>query len=881
MSPNLGIRQRVLIITLLPLCLITLLLGSYFIHTRLDDAHTALINKGQTMAQMLAASSEFGILAGSTDILNGLIKSSIKSEEVYDIVFLNSSFGVITQGINDTSRPDKNANYPLHKDGKVYFLHPVIASGLDVLDSQDLPEENLEPETIGWVIITLSEHPTKARQKEIALKGTLLAVLGLLLTALIASRFGQRITNPVLGLTHVIKMLQYGNLETRASLSGTGELKSLAQGINLLAQRVQESNQSLKTQVDKATQKLRSALVHQKKQNQALIQARKQADSANLAKDEFLARMSHELRTPLTSVSGFAQLLDHTELHSEQKEYTRIINLTAGLLLSIIDDILDYSKLDSNAVELEEIQFDPESCIFDVLEMQTAAAHEKSLELIPVISPQIPKFLIGDPIRFKQILTNLISNAVKFTSEGHVCVQVKANNLSSIETELLIEVIDTGIGIPQKNIEHLFTAFSQTDTSITREYGGSGLGLIIAKRLTELMSGYISLQSKEGKGTTTSLKIPFPISPRQQKNVNYPSGTVIIYDRHPLVRYSLLKQLSSSGSEIIEACSFTNFLELTKERPHGDAILGLTTGIASKETIEQVRLLVDSHPGKIILLSGQPLPMFLGSNIAQLRKPPRTQRLLNALSPEFYKAPQQSSAQGFVFGGKPKILVAEDNDFNRLLINKILQHAGAEVIEASTGEEAVKITINQAPSLILMDVHMPVMDGIEATRQIRLTSPDIPIIALTANVVSSEHSKLLEAGANHVLLKPINDQELYQTINLFLSESTPLTSSSNSQSSQGTDISKYDISYLELEAELNKQLSGIMTGFQHSDIKQMRNHSHQLQGLAGLYRIPEIEAIGHNIHDALIEEDYRAIWKSLWQLTRIIEHKQFELSEPF
>ncbi len=876
---TLGIRQRVLIITLLPLSMITLLLGGYFISTRLDDAQRSLIEKGQTMAQMMATSAEFGLLVGNTEILQGLIRSSTKAQEVDDVVFLNPAFETLVRGAKTEQPLDKNAGYPLHKNNQVHFLHPVVATGVDITDTPGFFfEEEQEPEFIGWVIIILSEKPTQARQFEILTKGIILALIGLLSTLFIASRFGQRITNPILGLTHVIEMLQHGHLETRASLSSTGELRSLAQGINRLAQRVQESNQTLESRVDKATKRLRSTLVHLEKQNQALDKSRKRADSANLAKDEFLARMSHELRTPLTSVSGFARLLDQTELQLEQKEYTRIINLTSELLLSIIDDILDYSKLESNAVELEEIAFEFETCILDVLEMQTAAAHEKGLELIPIISADTPKFLIGDPIRLRQIITNLVSNAIKFTKSGHVCIKVEAYNQNSAETELSISVEDTGTGIPEDRIDNLFKAFSQADTSITRRFGGSGLGLVIAKRLTELMAGSISLTSEEGKGTKINLRIPFTSSPRQKHLLSRQLNNILIYDNNPLVREGIKKQLASLHTTITELSTEDELLTARKESPQSSIIWGLNTSDISEETINKVQSTIRSHDGKIILLSGQPLPLIPLGKTTQLRKPARTQLLLNALSPETYKLPDHSEEIKGQIKNKAKILIAEDNNFNRLLVRKILEQAQANVIEAETGEEAVLQALKHQPDIILMDVHMPVMDGIEATRQIRLSQRTVPIIALTANVISSEHQKLINAGVNHVLLKPINDDELYHTIEGFLSEEiiSPLPAARKQST---TDIEKYNISGETLNNELLDQLRGLQAGFDSKDIKLMRHHSHQLLGLAGLYEIPELEVVGHKLHDALLTENFKQIWKELWQTKRIIEHKQFETLE--
>ncbi|WP_299182974.1 ATP-binding protein [uncultured Neptuniibacter sp.] len=875
-----GIRQRVLIITLLPLCMITLLLGGYFINTRLADAQSALIEKGQTMTQMMASSAEFGLLVGNTEILQGLIRSATKAAEIDDVIFLNPAFSVLARGNRNAPTPDKDAGYPLFKNNQVHFLHPVIATGVDILDAPDLTVDEPEPEFIGWVVIVLSQKPTQERQFEILTKGIVLALIGLLGTLFIASRFGQRITNPILGLTHVIEMLQHGHLETRASLSSTGELRSLAQGINRLAQRVQESNQTLESRVDKATKRLRSTLVHLEKQNQALDRSKKRADSANLAKDEFLARMSHELRTPLTSVSGFARLLNQTELKTEQKEYTRIINLTSELLLSIIDDILDYSKLESNAIELEDIPFEFEACIYDVIEMQTATAHEKGLELIPIIDPKLPRFLVGDPVRLRQILTNLVSNAVKFTSQGQVTLYTSLLEQDIYETKLKIVIEDSGTGIPKERLDNLFKAFSQADTSITRKYGGSGLGLVIAKRLTELMSGEINLDSREGAGTRVELSIPFA-SARQRVSTTRNIGEVIIFDDNPLVRQSLVNQITNYSHLLSECFSFDEFEHRVKNNPGSAILWGLETNEVPEEKIAQIKTFAEKHSNKLILLSGQPLPIILPGNVTQLRKPPRTQLLLNALAPWSYNTNNPQKEESIQLRKSPTILVAEDNDFNRLLIRKILQQANAKVIEARNGEEALRLALKQPLDLILMDVHMPVMDGIEATQKIRMSHSELPILALTANVISSEHKRLTDAGVNHVLLKPINDVELCQTIDKYIKSSATLDSTQMEHTQSITELAKYDIEQSALDLELHKQLEGLKLGFRRQDIKIMRHHSHQLTGIAGLYQIPELELVGAELHDALLNEHYRAIWRSLWQLQRVVEHQQYESSETF
>ncbi len=879
MKWRLGIRQRVLLITFMPLLLITLLLGGHLITSRLEDAHTQLQEKGMIMSQLLASSAEFGMLTGNTSALRSLISSAMKQEEVADVIFLDREYGMVQRAAASNFIPPESAKFPLQEGNISYFRYPITTTGFDITNNPELQPEYRSPEFIGWVIVAFSNNPTQQRQQEIIMRSLMLLAIVFLLAFWLAGRFGRQITRPILDLSRVIQQLQRGNLEARATIKSTGELKDLAHGFNQLAHQVYESTQNLESQVDRATQRLRSTLVHLEKQNQALDAARQHADDANAAKDEFLARMSHELRTPLTSVLGFARLLERTPLKMEQKEYTRIINLTSTLLLSIIDDILDYSKLESNAIELEQLPFNIEGCILDVFEMQTVLAHDKKLELVPILQPDAPRILHGDAVRVKQVISNLVSNAVKFTSEGHVAVYVNASTQSEQQVKLRIIVRDTGTGIPEERVTHLFKAFNQADTSISRRYGGSGLGLVIAKQLTELMGGTIALSSEENQGTTVTLDIPFKVSPVQSILTPLQVDHLIIYDHCAEVRTALKYLLEPFINEIHVAKSLEEMSKLAESIPSSSILWGLPAGDLSESTILQLgeTLQYATHP--VVILSSQPLAVDLPRKVIQLRKPVRTQLLLNALSPDAQQTVEQEAAS-LKFSGSPRILITEDNNFNRLLVCRILEKAGAQVYEAANGEEAVDKVLRLSPDLVLMDVHMPRMDGIEATRQIRLRRKQpLPIVALTANIISSEHQRLLEAGVNHVLLKPINDHELFQTIEELLFPKEGTHNSGNNKPEQtaasGTQLEQYGISQADLTDELKQQLEGLREHFDQHNFLGMREHSHQIIGLAGLYQLPELEHAGNELHEAIHSQHLRSIWKKLWHMTRIIEHEQF------
>lgn len=876
---DITIRQRVLIVSLLPLLLITLLLGSYFIHNQLEDAETALRERGESMSHLMAAAAEFGLITNDKEMLASLIRHPNKDIDVADIVFLNSDFDVVLRADQYGARIRRDQSYPQVTEKHIYFLQPVMATGIDVLDSPEFSDtgaSNNRPTQLGWVAVVISRIHTQHRQQEIILKGISIALAGLLLTLLLAIHFGRRITTPLLRITDVVGQLEKGHLDIRVQHKTTGELRTLSRGINRLAQRVQESNQTLESRVDEATNKLRNNLVHMERQNLALNAAKKKADGANRTKDDFLARMSHELRTPLTSVLGFSRLLDETELRPEQKEYTRIINQTSSLLLSIIDDILDLSKLQSNAIKLEKLPLNIDSLVNDILEMQAPAAHSKGLELIPLLANSIPEELYGDPMRIRQILTNLISNAIKFTAKGHVVIRVYLENQTADTTTLMFEVEDTGVGIPKNRIRNLFQAFTQADNSITRKFGGSGLGLVIARMLSELMGGSIELDSEEGKGTVVRVYLPLSCPQTQTQPETYHTGQILIFDQHPLNRRNLKSQLAQLVPRPISVTSCEEMLQRQSVDKIGAIIWGLEPN-ATRSTAftEELRTVCAQYQGPLILLVCEPLELALPENITVLRKPARSRNLLRTLLPDQFTTPDDEYNRNLIELSL-RILVAEDNDFNRLLITRILEQAGAEVVTCSNGEDAIRLAQKDQFDLILMDVHMPKVDGIQATEAIRKQDRHTPIVALTANVIASEHQRLLHVGANKVLLKPINDHEVKTAINA-LTQKAPLTNTSTDSKpvSSRQMLEDYQISKDLLHSELLKQLGGLQAGFEDRNSERMRHHSHQLLGLAGLYELPELEVVGIELNRAIKQDDLRLTWDTLWRLQRMIEHSQY------
>lgn len=885
-----GIRQRILLITLLPLLVMTLVLAGYFITSRISDNQAALIERGETMSRMIAQASEFGLISGLTHQLSALSVGPIQEADVADVIFINQQNRVLYRSSNfDLDLELKHQPYRQVSDAVWLFSTPVIAQGIVINDSPE-NQADVDRELLGWVVVAMSTEPMHHKENEIISNSLLILFSGLIATFIIAARFAETLTKPIINLTSAVKKLEEGHLDARVKVRSPAELGSLEKGVNLLGEQVQSSNQILESQVHKATERLRKTMHHLEDQNIALQKARQHADQANVAKDEFLARMSHELRTPLTSVLGFTNMLRQSNLSFEQQEHCRIINQTSTMLLSIIDDILDFAKLQSDAIKLERIQFNPEQVIFEALEMQSQSATTKGLEIAYQVEDKAYTDVHGDPTRLRQVATNLISNAIKFTDNGHVLVSLKVIRETPSQKKLMLSVKDTGIGITDEQRRHLFNAFSQADSSITRRFGGSGLGLVIVKKLVELMQGEIQLHSQPGIGTEISCSFIVKNHTKLIHNSGKQNHTeeLIIFDRHPESLLSLSHMVKTLSSQVHE-CATIQSLEtaISKVRSHSAALIfGLSANIdIANQQKRKMTELFSSFKGKILLLT----PALIGNTEEFQHLKMNKQFTMNSkpvhrtLLEKWLINIQDSNYLEYtnnppLLSPDTIVLIAEDNDFNRLLLRKIIESAGAAVVEARNGIEALKLLNTAQPDIIVMDVHMPEMDGIRATSEIRKTHPDIPIIALTADVISSEEKALHRAGVTQIEYKPINDSRLIKLLSLLSIKPGDTNNNTVNQPKTAeayTNLERYQLSKEELHKELTTQLKDLQEAFSQGDDKSIRDHSHQLIGLAGLFELPELESCSLELNDAAKTGDNRKVWSVLWRLLRLIEHQQY------
>ncbi|MCU7366538.1 two-component sensor histidine kinase BarA [Pantoea stewartii] len=778
-----SLRARMMILILAPTLMVGLLLSSFFVVHRYNELQRQVIEAGANIIEPLAVSTEYSMTWHNRDALRELVSllhrrhsGIVRAISVFDD---NNQLYVTSNTNQNLSLKTKKAIQALPEDvslegsGNLLILRKPITSERYAVD--ELPGQDAKPagNPLGYVAIELDLQSVRLQQYREVFIATLMLLFCLCIAMLFAYRLMRDVTGPIRNMVSTVDRIRRGQLDSRVEGHMLGELSILKNGINAMAMSLTAYHEEMQHNIDQATWDLRETLEQLEIQNVELDLAKKRAQEAARIKSEFLANMSHELRTPLNGVLGFTRQMLKTPLRTTQRDYMLTIERSANNLLSIINDVLDFSKLEAGKLMLESIPFPLRATLDETLVLLAPSAHEKKLELTVVCDNNVPDNVIGDALRLQQILINLMGNAIKFTEKGTINLRVEQHTLTATQVELEIQVRDTGIGISEEQQAQLFQAFRQADASISRRHGGSGLGLVITQKLVREMNGEITFVSRQNHGSTFWVRVKLdlnPNAPSMPRVLDALSNTRMAYvEANPDVASAVVEILGATPLQVEHSLTLEGL-----SQPRYPLLLMAMPVDASQSQVLESRFINSLLERADQVIMALPSPMMLLADELKVRgidgciaKPVSQTRLLPMLLELHARHSNDASSSPRL---PLTVMAVDDNPANLKLIGALLEEQVEHSILCNNAEQAIHIAHRQALDVILMDIQMPDIDGIRASEIIR-TLPNhanTPIVAVTAHAIDGEREHLIRAGMNDYLAKPIDENKLSQVLTRYM-----------------------------------------------------------------------------------------------------------------
>ena len=772
---------------------------------------------------------------------------------------------------------------------RIITLIPVLMVALFFAFFYNIQYNNL----LNSIYMSIDPKSILIKRYQMYIATIFITLAGLLFAFLVHYLLSKQIYHPIARLRRSMRQIISNEFDTPIDTTSAGELGLIEKGCAHLQMQylntIKEMNQSIETAIADLQQSLE--LVEEK--NIQLSLEKKKTEEKSRKKSEFIANMSHEIRTPMNGVIGFTNVLLESQLDPLQLDYVKTIQSSAHDLLSIINDILDYSKIDAGKLHLDCIPLNIRTCIDDVLALIAPNAHNKGIDIIPITDVNVPHTVLGDPLRFKQIISSLVSNAVKFTDFGHILIHTYIEQTSDKNYTLCFSVKDTGIGIAIDDQATLFHAFNQANTTITRRFGGSGLGLVICKKLAEHMKGRIVISSELHKGSTFSVFLTFEkltaYEAEKKQNHRFSKLRAICFDDNPLCLDALCNGLAYWGVTCIRATEFNQLNAAFDANPTADlAFINLNQGCE-----QQIANMLRYQTIPCLLVSKCFIEDFqsLGAQ-GLLFKPPSIQKLHDAIETTLTKTTlaktnhtELTRLRQEFHQEKLNILIAEDNLVNQMLLNSLLGNI-ATVHTVDNGEQAV-IRCNQMLfTLILLDLHMPKLNGIDAAFLIRQESTlnqQSPIVLISANGNDISKDQLNKAGVQLCLQKPIDEKRLLQhLLELVRKANEPaidwrlcIKKMSGNHALAIEFISRF------IE-ELQKNRNEFIELFHQNDLQSLEQEAHKLHGACCFCGVPRLQKTIVNFEKNTKQAQHgNEIQAEFYQLLQCIDEVLQEYTRSF